>query len=539
MIQLGPHLTAEGTTLIKTHYTPKQAINDGSLFLMGNGYLGMRGTFMEAKKDAYAGIIVSDTWDNADGKWEELSTVMNGLFADIMWNDASVFTRPWQDFKRTLDLKTGIATREVTLDLDGTQLTVKEEKFASMADRHTLPMKITLTASRAIDLTLIQGIDADVWSLNGTHLKDVSFSEIPGGLAAEATLSNADTHVVVGMKAPLHTIVKKAHAIHSHRAVSLTPDTPVTFEQIMVVTSTNDHPNASQFVQDTLHACPSFDALKEASIQAWETIWRPFNITIEGAKDDHVALMVNTYHALIATPRHKPLPIGARGFSAQSYQGAAFWDQEIYNMPMYLYAEPEVAKNLLLYRYQTLSGAKEKAKKHGFEGAFYAWISGKTGEELCPDFFFKDVLSGRPIRNHFNLWQIHISFDVGFAVLRYVEQHQDHEFMRDYGLEMLSEISRFLASRVAYIPHRERYEIIRVQGPDEYHENVDNNAFTNYQAHYVLKETLRALEQHRDVEGAFYPRPKNARFGKTLRNGCIYRPSMRMASSNSLTDTLT
>lgn len=506
MSALGAQLSFENATLIKTAYDPKHAIHDGSLFLMGNGYLGMRGTFMEAQKEDYAGIIVTDTWDNADGKWEELATVMNGLFADIIGEGESVFNRPWTAFRRTLNLANGITTRTVSVDIAGTTLTIEEEKFASLDDLHLIPMRVKLHATRPLTLELIQGIDADVWSLNGTHLQGVTFTREDFGLLSHARLSQTKDRLTVGVACDLDTIVKKPLSITSQSQLELTPSSPAQWTQIMAVASCNDTADPAAFIQEKLRQKLDYDTLKEASIKAWEEKWKPFDVRITGDAVDDFALRFNTYHALIATPTHKPLPIGARGLSAQSYQGAAFWDQEIYNMPMYLYAQPDVAKTLLMYRYHTLGGAREKAKKHGYEGAFYAWISGKTGKELCPDFFFKDVLSGRPIRNHFNLWQIHISFDVGYAVLRYVKQHHDEPFMRKYGLEMLIEISRFLASRVAYIPHRDRYELIRVQGPDEYHENVDNNAFTNYQAHYVLKETLQALDEYTPKNPAILPR---------------------------------
>jgi len=185
------------------------------------------------------------------------------------------------------------------------------------------------------------------------------------------------------------------------------------------------------------------------------------------------------------------LPIGARGLSCQAYQGAAFWDQEIFNLPMHLYTDPDQAKRILSYRYETKAEAVKKAGRLGYRGAFYAWISGDTGEELCPDFFFKDVLTGRPIRNHFNAWQIHISPDIGYSVIQYWEATGDWDFILRQGYEMLVDICLFLVSRAHYNPVRDRYEFIRLLGPDEYHENVDNNVFTNYQARYVIRETMK------------------------------------------------
>ena len=161
---------------------------------------------------------------------------------------------------------------------------------------------------------------------------------------------------------------------------------------------------------------------------------------------------------------------------------------------MYLYTDAQTAKNILKYRYDTLDGARRKARALGFKGAYYAWISGKTGDELCPDFFFKDVLTGRPIRNHFNDWQIHITPDIVFSVWKYFQITNDEQFLIDYGAEVILESARFLSSRVVYLPTRKRYELWKIQGPDEYHENIENNAFTNYQTKYALDVASKMIE---------------------------------------------
>ena len=167
---------------------------------------------------------------------------------------------------------------------------------------------------------------------------------------------------------------------------------------------------------------------------------------------------------------------------------------------MYLYTDPHIAEKLLKYRYQTLDGAKRKAKQLGFNGAFFVWISGKTGDELCPDFFFKDVLTGRPIRNHFNDWQIHITPDIVYAYWKYYLITKDEQFLLGYGAEVILESVRFLSTRVVYLPDRNRYELWKIQGPDEYHENVENNAFTNYQTKYAFDVTLKMLETLKEKE---------------------------------------
>jgi kojibiose phosphorylase len=234
----------------------------------------------------------------------------------------------------------------------------------------------------------------------------------------------------------------------------------------------------------------------EKSNRIWERMWELYDVQVESDDDAQALLHYNFYHNIIATPAHTDhLPVGARGLSCQAYQGAAFWDQEIFNLPMYLYTNPEVAHNLLVYRHRALDGARRKARRLGYYGAYYPWISGDTGDELCPDYFFSDVLTGRKIRNHFNDWQIHISPDIAYTVWHYYLATGDWDFIRSRGAEMLFEIAQFLISHAYFKKDLGRYEIVRVLGPDEYHENVDNNAFTNVQARYALAAALKVYDR--------------------------------------------
>jgi kojibiose phosphorylase len=171
---------------------------------------------------------------------------------------------------------------------------------------------------------------------------------------------------------------------------------------------------------------------------------------------------------------------------------------------MFIYTQPEIARNILNYRYQTLDGARHKAHRLGYQGAFYAWTSGKTGKELFPDFFFTDVLTGRKIRNHFNDWQIHISPDIVYALWQYYQATKDDDFLYDQGAEIVFEVARFLFSHAFFKKGKNRYEFIRLLGPDEYHENVDNNAFTNYQAHFALQKAVALYKQMEETAPAAF-----------------------------------
>lgn len=501
MHEIGKDLFTEtGWEVIKRSYDAAQAITEGSNFMIGNGFMGYRGTFAQDGKDEYAACIVTDTWDKADGKWEELSTVPNALWTTLTVN-GEVFgvSEKVESFERKLDLANALTSSKVSGTLkDGTVVTLSEEKFASYHKKHTVHLSYTFETDQKAEIELKTGIDFDVWSINGDHLQGhKSFTHPDGSGVSTTTVSYEDEVTVVETYKLSETVEAKAYEFSDGVGRTFKFKTeagkPVTLEKAMTIYSSNDAEQPKDEALLESHRLGSYQEEKAAHQNEWSKLWSLYDVTVKDNLVDQVALRFNIYHAVIATPVHKSLPIGARGLSCQAYQGAAFWDQEIYNMPMYLYSNPEIARNTLKYRYNTLGGARRKAKRLGYEGAYYAWISGKTGDELCPDFFFKDVLSGRDIRNHFNDWQIHISPDIAYAVKKYHEVTGDDEFIRDYGAEMIFEIARFLSSHAVYKPLKKQYEFMRVQGPDEYHENVDNNAFTNYQAHFTLKAALDLL----------------------------------------------
>jgi kojibiose phosphorylase len=76
--------------------------------------------------------------------------------------------------------------------------------------------------------------------------------------------------------------------------------------------------------------------------------------------------------------------IGAKTLSGYSYIAHAFWDTEIFMLPFFIHTRPEIARNLLSYRWHNLPGAREKARANGFRGAQYPWESAGTGEEVTP-----------------------------------------------------------------------------------------------------------------------------------------------------------
>jgi kojibiose phosphorylase len=70
----------------------------------------------------------------------------------------------------------------------------------------------------------------------------------------------------------------------------------------------------------------------------------------------------------------------------------------------------------------------------------------------------------------------------------------DDEFMRDYGAELLLSTAMFWASRAERNPERRDYELNHIIGPDEWHEHMNNNAYTNYMAKWNIEAGLEILD---------------------------------------------
>ena len=230
------------------------------------------------------------------------------------------------------------------------------------------------------------------------------------------------------------------------------------------------------------------DGLVAAHAAAWNERWHCSDVTVEGDPAAQQALRFAIYHLnSAANPADERVSIGARALTGDDYHGHVFWDTEIYLLPFYTLTWPEAARALLMYRFHTLDAARAKAAQAGWRGAMYAWESADTGAEATPEHVVGpdrrvvEVLCGTQ--------EQHITADVAYAVWQYWKATADEAFLLDAGAELLLETGRFWASRAK--PEADGQCHIRgVIGPDEYHETIDDNAFTNVMARWTIRRAL-------------------------------------------------
>ena len=230
---------------------------------------------------------------------------------------------------------------------------------------------------------------------------------------------------------------------------------------------------------------------------AWANRWRRSSVEVEGDAAAQQALRFAIYHLnSAADPGDDRVSIGARALTGGDYHGHVFWDTEIFLLPFYILTWPEAARALLMYRFHTLDGARAKAARLGWRGALYAWESADTGAETAPEQVIGPDRQIIPILS--GTQEQHISADVAYAVWQYWQATEDDDFLRAAGAEIVLETARFWSSR-AKLEADGRRHIRGVIGPDEYHETIDDSAFTNVMARWNIRRGLEVaafLREH-------------------------------------------
>jgi len=233
----------------------------------------------------------------------------------------------------------------------------------------------------------------------------------------------------------------------------------------------------------------------QENARAWEEEWKRTDVIIEGDVEAQISLRFNLFQLLIAAPRQDDrVIIGAKTLSGFGYRGHSFWDTEIFMLPLFIYTAPNIARNLLNYRYRNLPGARAKARENGFEGAQFPWESADSGLEVTPTWVPHFSDRNKMVRIWTGEIEIHISADIAYAAHKYWLVTGDDAWFIEKGAELILDTASFWGSRAEWNPSKNIYQITDVIGPDENHEHVNNNAMTNRMAQWNLQTGLDTLE---------------------------------------------
>ena len=227
-----------------------------------------------------------------------------------------------------------------------------------------------------------------------------------------------------------------------------------------------------------------FDALLEAHRAAWAQVWELADVEIEGDQGAQVGVRFAAAELIAAAPTESSRSsIGAKGLTGDGYKGHVFWDTDIFQLPFFAAVRPDIARRIVEYRVLTLDAARRNAESAGLRGAWYAWESAASGEDVTPSFVIGP--GGRRLEVLTGHREIHVVADVAWAIETYVRTSGDEAFLDAGGGEVTAECARFFVSRA--VETARGLEIHDVIGPDELHEQVNNSGFTNAMAAWTLR----------------------------------------------------
>jgi beta-phosphoglucomutase len=496
-------------TLIEPQFDPALLRSRETVFTIGNGYLGTRGSFEEGYPHALPATLVQGVYDDVPVVYTELANCPDWLSLVVLVNGERFRLDRGEiiHYERQLNLRHGLLSRSVRWrSPQGNTLDLRFERFASLADPQVLGLRCQITP---VDFSGAIEVQA---SINGypenqgfDHWERLDQGQAAPGAApgvwlqvrtrsSRIELGMATTMAVVGTNASLQITNTPGYPTLTTTFSAIAGQT-VSVEKIVTLFTSQETEQPILAAQAKLADRPDYAALLTAHQQAWQAVWHHSDIEIEGNIEAQLAVRYNLFQLLIgASPHHDRVSVPAKTLSGFGYRGHIFWDTEIFILPFFTLTQPAIARNLLTYRYHTLPGARRKAAHGGYKGAMFAWESAATGDEVTPRW----SMPNDPYAEDVRIWcrdrEIHISADVAYAVWQYWQATGDDLWLRDYGAEIILDTALFWMSRVEWNARQERYELCGVIGADEYHEQVNNNAFTNRMVQWHLEQAVIVYE---------------------------------------------
>jgi trehalose/maltose hydrolase-like predicted phosphorylase len=227
-----------------------------------------------------------------------------------------------------------------------------------------------------------------------------------------------------------------------------------------------------------------FERLLAEHREAWARRWEESGVVIEGDPELQLAVRLALFHLIGAVADDGEAAVGARGLTGHGYRGHVFWDSDVFVLPFLAATHPAAARAMLEYRVRRLPAAREAARRLGRAGARFPWESASNGFDVTPT--HAHLSTGEIARIRTGELEEHIVADVAWAAACYLDWTGDDAFASGAGRELFVETARYWASRTR-LDARGRAHIYGVIGPDEYHEPIDDNAFTNVIARWNLR----------------------------------------------------
>ena len=515
--------------ITQTSFDPDRAALYESLFMVGNGHFGIRGSDEERRHSVYRGTFVNGFFEKKPiqyGEWaygyaRNHQTILN--VADAASIELEVdgspldFAAGLKSYKRCLDLDAGKLERRLEWQSpSGVHIRVNSERLASFEKAEIAAMRYEASPDAACSLKLVSLLDGSVRNRPaeagdprvGSHIdaNPIVWRTVE---ARDGALLLAGTTVRSGLGlavAVWHVVsftgssmLRVEHSASGETLFSLYSADCAGSERLRLdkfVAVVNGQADAIEQLADKARAAAEnaanhgFEEIVSLQADYLRTFWAGADILIQGDPTMEEGLRFNLFHLLQSAGRDGRTSIAAKGLSGEGYEGHYFWDTEIYALPFFDYEAPAIARSLVRYRIGILEKARERARELSLPGALFPWrtIDGEETSAYYP--------AGTA--------QFHIDADIAYALVRYSEAMGDKSILLEGGAELLFETARLWMGLGFFNPRKDgKFCIPCVTGPDEYTALVDNNAYTNLMAEfnlrYAWKTAMELQDQHPEV----------------------------------------
>jgi alpha,alpha-trehalose phosphorylase len=534
-IELPPeHLyPADEWRIVEARYSDQFVGLTETVFSLGNGFVGVRGSFEEGRPTLVPGTFVNgfhETWpimhaEGAHALARTGQTIVNVPDTTILklYVDDEPFFLPMarmHDYRRILDMQAGTLTRELVWSTGaGKHVRVRSRRIVSLEHRHLIAM--------TYEVTLLDEPAPVVVSSLVLNRQDAQLTgDLPEHRPGDPRLATMLPHRVLNVRAAQlegRRILFGYQTTNSGMTLGIGVDHAIeTACPFQVVGSLDDETGEVLLTADAVPGVP-IRITKYATYQTSRSIAVPelvnrcrrtldravpngFETLLDSQRAhltrfwDHADVQVQTrlnpvrqqqavrwnlYQVAQATWHAEGAGVPAKGLTGQAYEGHYFWDTEIYVLPFLTYTEPRIARNLLRFRHSMLHHARERAAQMSQRGALFPWRT-INGEEASSNFQQGTA-------------QYHINADIAYAVMRYARVEGSGRVLGEIGAEILVETAR-LWQDLGFYGADEKFHIHGVTGPDEYTTVVNDNAYTNLMARLNLHfaaTTVRRLREER------------------------------------------
>ena len=510
--------------VVETEYSEQTNKINETIFSLANGYIGIRGFFEEG---FYGNPNESDPFVMINGVYEyypyhhiwcrpgfperfhSIVNNVNPLSVKISADGEEINLKgKISGYARTLDMRKGNVIREFTFETTGgKKVSLKFTRVVSQINKHLFADRIEILADKGVKIAvkselkalsgMIKAQKAEIGSdmtnpfellgLKTDNKCDIlSYKTIKSGFSVACAAAE-------DLSADAKTEEEKADDGIRRTYLFQSDGEEVTYVRYVAFATDKDDAEYEKLVSSVVAGAKKegFGKILKDTENYWKDYWDTSDIEIKGDVAVQQGIRFGMFMINQSAGRDGKTNVSANGLTGMVYSGHTFWDTEIFMSPMFLYAHPEEVKKLLIYRYNILPKAKERAAQMDDEGALYSWNS-INGEE-CGHVFEAATA------------QYHINNDVFYSIFKYYEATLDWDFMENYGAEILLETSKCLSHRGNFIERKGgRFCINCICGPDEYNPVVDNNLYTNFLTKKQFYFTLEIFDELKRKNAAKY-----------------------------------